>query len=245
MTRTVLNGPMLLALPIAMLAGLVSFLSPCVLPLVPGYLGYVTGLTGIDLERQRRGRMAAAVTLFVLGFSAVFVTVGYIAGTAGDLLLGRRDLLTRVLGVLTIILGLAFIGVLPGLEVGGRAVDWRPTAGLAGAPLLGVVFGLTWTPCTGPTLAAIAGMAGSFGSPVRGAILAAAYCLGLGLPFILAAVAYRRMMGALDGVRRHRVLVTRVGGAMLVTVGVLLATGIWGDLLARVQGGITNFRTPL
>jgi len=244
MTHTVLDGPMLLALPIALLAGLVSFLSPCVLPLVPGYLGHVTGLTGIDLEQQRRGRMAAAVALFVLGFSAVFVTVGWIAGTAGDLLLGRRDLLTRVLGVLTIILGLAFLGVLPGLQ-GGRAVDWRPAAGLAGAPLLGVVFGLSWTPCTGPTLAAIAGMAGSFGSPVRGAILAAAYCLGLGLPFILAAVAYRRMMGALDGVRRHRALVTRIGGAMLVTVGVLLATGLWGDLLARVQGGITSFKPPL
>src|SRR5207342_2218943 len=114
MTRTVLDGPMLLALPIAVLAGLVSFLSPCVLPLVPGYLGYVTGLTGIDLDQQRRGRMAAAVGLFVLGFSAVFVTVGWIAGTAGDLLVGRRDLLTRILGVLTIVLGLAFLGVLPG-----------------------------------------------------------------------------------------------------------------------------------
>lgn len=244
MTRTVLDGPMLLALPIAVLAGLVSFLSPCVLPLVPGYLGYVTGLTGIDLDQQRRGRMAAAVGLFVLGFSAVFVTVGWIAGTAGDLLVGRRDLLTRILGVLTIVLGFAFLGVLPGLQ-GSRQVDWRPAAGMAGAPLLGVVFGLGWTPCTGPTLAAIAGMAGSFGSPLRGAVLAAAYCLGLGLPFVLAAVAYRRMMGALGIVRRHRVAVSRAGGVMLIVVGLLLATGIWGDLLARVQGGILNFTTPL
>jgi cytochrome c-type biogenesis protein len=241
--ETVLDGPVLLALPVAMLAGLISFASPCVLPLVPGYFGYVTGLTGEDLDRQRRGLMLTAAALFVLGFSAVYVSVGYLAGSVGDLLVARQELLTRVLGVITVVLGLFFLGVIPEPR-GARAPGWRPAAGLAGAPLLGVVFGLGWTPCTGPVLAAIAGLAGSLGSPVRGAVLAAAYCIGLGVPFLLVALAYRRALLAMGAVRRHRRGVQMAGGAVLVVVGVLLATGLWADLLARLQGTIAGF-TPV
>jgi len=239
----VLNGPVLLALPVAMLAGLVSFASPCVLPLVPGYFGYITGLTGEDLERRQRGLLLAAAGLFVLGFSAVYVSVGYLAGAVGDLFLARQQMLTRVLGVLTMVLGLFFLGVIPEPRAGGGPL-WRPTAGLLGAPLLGVVFGLGWTPCTGPVLAAIAGLAGSLGSPVRGALLASAYCLGLGLPFLLVALAYRRALGAMAAVRRHRRTVRMIGGAMLIAVGALLATGLWEQLLVRLQGSIAGF-TPV
>ena len=241
--QTVIDGSLLLALPVAVLAGLVSFASPCVLPLVPGYLGYVTGLTGTELERERRGRMVAGVALFVAGFATVFVSAGWLAGAAGSLLVAHQDGLTRVLGGLTIVLGLVFAGAVPRLA-GSRRLDLRPTAGLVGAPFLGVVFGLGWTPCVGPTLAAILGLAGNFGDPARGAALAAAYCAGLGVPFLVAALAYRRAMGAFGVLRRHRVAINRAGGAMLVLIGVLLVTGAWTDLVARTQGVVAGF-TPL
>ncbi len=240
--QLVLDGSMAVALPLAAAAGLVSFLSPCVLPLVPGYLGYVTGLTGVDLEHQRRGRMLAGAGLFVLGFTLVFVSLIVLAGALGGSLLVHRDTLTRVLGVLTILLGLVFLDVIPGMQ-GTAKMSWRPTAGLAGAPLLGIVFGLGWTPCIGPTLGAIMVLGVQSGSAARGAALGVAYCVGLGLPFLLAAVAYRKAMGAFAVVRRHRQTVTRIGGAMLVVVGVLLVTGLWGDLIIRLQGTILNF-TP-
>ncbi len=244
MSQVVLNGSMLLAVPIAMLAGLVSFLSPCVLPLVPGYLGYVTGLSGVDLEHQRRGRMLAGSALFVLGFTVVYVLIGATTGALGALLYEHTRLLTRVLGALTVVLGLAYLGVLP-LLGGERRLDVRPAAGLAGAPLLGAVFGIGWTACTGPTLSVIMALTLDGASAARGALLATAYCLGLGIPFLLVAVAYRRALGALGAVRRHRALVTRIGGAMLVAVGVLLMTGIWAGLMQRLQGSITGFETVL
>jgi cytochrome c-type biogenesis protein len=242
MTGTVLDGSLLLAVPIAVLAGLVSFASPCVLPLVPGYLGYVTGLTGIDLEQQRRGRLVLGVALFVAGFTVVFVAVGWLAGAAGDALAEHRDALTRVLGGLTIVLGLVFAGLVPRLS-GSARLDVRPTAGLLGAPLLGVVFGLGWTPCIGPTLGAIIALSSDFGDARRGALLAFCYCAGLGLPFLLAALAYRRAMSAFDVLRRHRVAITRAGGVLLVLIGVLLVTGIWTDLVVRMQNVIVDF-TP-
>jgi len=238
--QTVLDGSLLLAVPIALAAGLVSFLSPCVLPLVPGYLGYVTGLSGVDLEHQRRGRLVVGAALFVAGFTAVYVTLGWAAGALGRTLQEHSAGLARVLGVATVVLGLVYLGVLPGLA-GERRLDVRPAAGLAGAPLLGAAFGLGWTACTGPTLAAVEALAGIGGDPGRGALLATAYCLGLGAPFLIAALAYRRALGAFAAVRRHRVLVTRLGGALLVTVGVLLASGAWFQLMTHLQGAVAGF----
>jgi cytochrome c-type biogenesis protein len=242
--QTVVDGSLLLALPIAVAAGLVSFLSPCVLPLVPGYLGYVTGLTGVDLEQQRRGRMVAGMLLFVAGFSAVFVLVGLTAGALGGALLEHRTALERGLGVLTIGLGLVYLGALPLLQ-GDRRLDVRPAAGLAAAPLLGVVFGLGWTACTGPTLGVIVTLSLVSATAGRGALLGAAYCLGLGIPFVVAGLAYRRAMAAFDVVRRHRVAVTRAGGAMLVIVGLLLVTGVWGGWMDALKGSIGGFETVL
>jgi cytochrome c-type biogenesis protein len=240
MTGTVLDGSLLLAVPIAVLAGLVSFASPCVLPLVPGYLGYVTGLTGVDLEEQRRSRMLLGVLLFVAGFTVVFVAMGWLAGAAGNALQAHRDILSQVLGALIIVFGLVFVGLVPQLS-GTRRLDVRPTAGLIGAPLLGIVFGLGWTPCIGPTLGAIIALSGDYGDARRGALLAFFYCAGLGLPFLAAALAYRRAMSAFGVLRRHRVAITRAGGVMLVVIGVLLVTGIWGDLIIRTQNLINNF----
>jgi cytochrome c-type biogenesis protein len=238
--ETVLTGSLVLAIPVALIAGVVSFLSPCVVPLVPGYLSYVTGLSGADLAAAQRGRVLAGTVLFVLGFTVVFVSFGALFGGLGATLLEHLDPITRVLGVLTIVLGLLFAGWLPGLSR-----EWRvramPAVGLAGAPLLGVLFGLGWTPCFGPTLAAVQTLAITEASAVRGALLSGVYALGLGLPFVLAAVAYRRALGAFAWVRQHQVWVMRMGGAMLVLLGVLLVTGAWGSLVSSMQGWISGF----
>jgi cytochrome c-type biogenesis protein len=248
MSGTVLDGSLLLAVPIALLAGLVSFASPCVLPLVPGYLGYVTGLTGQDLERQNRSRLFLGVLLFVAGFTAVFVTAGWVAGAVGNSLLRYDSQISRVLGGITIVLGLIFAGVFTRL-IPATASTWRlsitPAAGLVGAPLLGVVFGLGWTPCIGPTLGSIFLLAGDLGDPRRGALLATVYCLGLGIPFLAAALAYRRAMRAFGVLRRHRVAIARFGGGMLVLIGVLLVTGVWGQLVIQAQGLAADFAPAL
>lgn len=228
------SGSLPLALVVSALAGFVSFASPCVLPLVPGYLGYVTGLTGIDLERRRKGRMLAGATLFVLGFTAVFVTLAAAFGAAGQLLLSHQVLLTRVLGVATIVFGLVFIGWLPGNDREWRP-RWRPAAGLVGAPLLGAVFGLGWIPCVGPTLSAVLALASNEASASRGAALATAYCLGLGVPFLVSALAFGRLAQMWSLLRSHRRLVQVLGGLMLVAVGVLLVTGAWTELMHDVQ----------
>ena len=241
--ETAFSGPLLLALPVAALAGLVSFASPCVLPLVPGYLGYVTGLSGVDLDRQRRWRLVAGASLFVLGFTAVFVVLGFTAGAAGAALQRYDDVIARVLGVVVIVLGLVFLGVVPALQR-ERRLPVRPAAGLAGAPLLGVVFGLGWAPCIGPTLAAVIGLSlADGGGSGRGALLAAAYCLGLGLPFLLVAAGVGRGMRGLDMLRRHRVAIARFGGGLLVVVGLLLVTGTWTAWVNELQGTIDSF-TP-
>ncbi|HQR26562.1 MAG TPA: cytochrome c biogenesis protein CcdA [Nocardioides sp.] len=232
-------GSLVLAIPVALVAGLVSFFSPCVIPLLPGYLSYATGLSGADLQdaeitRRRRGRMLLGSTLFVVGFSVVFVLIGLASGAAGAWLVTWQREVSVVLGTVTIVLGLVFAGLVP---VGQR--DWRihavPAVGLAAAPLLGFLFGLGWTPCLGPTLGVITNLAINEATAARGALLSACYALGLGVPFILAGVAYERMLGAIRGVRRHQAWVTRIGGLMMVAVGVLLVSGWWDQMVSWLQ----------
>jgi cytochrome c-type biogenesis protein len=241
---TVLSGSLLLALPVAAFAGLVSFFSPCVVPLLPGYLSYATGLSGADLEDGRRGRMVLGSMLFVLGFTFVFVALGTLSGALGDLLWEYMTPISRVLGVVTILVGLAFIGLVPWLQRDVR-VHRVPAVGLAAAPLLGVLFGLGWTPCIGPTLAAVQTLALTEGTAGRGALLSVAYSFGLGLPFVIAGLAFRRMLGAVAWVRRHQVWVTRAGGAMLVLVGVLLVTGVWDLWVGELRNWVGGFEVAV
>ncbi|MDP1876430.1 MAG: cytochrome c biogenesis protein CcdA [Actinomycetota bacterium] len=244
--EVVSSGALWLALPIAFAAGIVAFLSPCVLPLAPGYLSYITGLTGTELAepRGRRRTVLLGSLLFVLGFSVVFVSYGVLFGGVGSFLIEYADVINRVLGVVVIVMGLAFIGVIPGLQRELR-LHRAPTWGVAGAPLLGILFGLGWTPCIGPTLAAVQTLAFTEASALRGAILSFAYCLGLGLPFVVLGLAFSRMASAIGWVRRHYVWVMRIGGGMLVIVGLLLVTGLWTDLTVWLRVQFPGFETVL
>ena len=233
-SSTAASGSLVLAIPVALVAGLVSFFSPCVIPLLPGYLSYATGLSGADLEQARRGRMLAGSMLFVLGFSLVFVALGTLSGAVGSWLVTWQREITLVLGTLTIVLGLAFAGLVPWLQRDLR-VHAVPSVGLAAAPLLGILFGLGWTPCIGPTLGVITTLSINEATAGRGALLSACYALGLGLPFVVAGLAYRRALGAFGWVRRHQQWITRVGGLMLVGVGVLLVTGWWAEIVTWIQ----------
>jgi cytochrome c-type biogenesis protein len=236
---TALNGSLVLAIPVVLIAGLVSFFSPCVVPLLPGYLSYMTGLSGTDLGAGRRGRMLAGAVLFVLGFSAIFVLLGAAGGALGSWLFEYKHQFSVGLGVLTIVLGIAFLGAMPFLQR-----DWRihkvPAVGLAAAPMLGVLFGFGWAPCIGPTLTAVLALSANEASVSRGVLLSVVYCLGLGLPFIVAALAYRRMLGAIGFVRRHQQWVTRLGGLMLIAVGLLLVTGWWDVMVGWLQSHLVN-----
>jgi cytochrome c-type biogenesis protein len=237
------SGSLLIAVPVAMTAGLVSFFSPCVVPLLPGYLSYATGLSGADLESARRGRMALGGLLFVLGFSFVFISFSAFVGAVGEWMFEYQRQITVGLGVVTILVGLAFMGVVPWFQRDFR-VHRVPAVGLAAAPLLGVLFGLGWTPCIGPTLTAVLGLATHEATAGRGALLGFAYCLGLGVPFILAGLAWRHMLGTVKWVRRHQAWVTRAGGLLLVVVGLLLVTGWWDLLVADIRGWFFPDFTP-
>ena len=299
--QLVTSGPLLLALPVAAAAGAVTFLSPCCLPLVPGYLSYVTGMAGASGAQPApvagdppgqaasvgvassgvavaarpaataapaaparpvapapsavpapppaaRGRVVAGTALFVLGFSVVFVAYGAALGGLGHLLTGHARLLTQILGVLTILLGLLFAGVFDRFTFAGRIVrpSVRPKAGLAGAPLLGVMFGLGWAPCIGPTLSAVLALSAASGTAARGALLAFVYALGLGVPFLLVAFGFQLAMRTFAFARRHARLITQIGGAMLVCVGLLEVTGAWSTFLAWLQvHWVGSYQPPL
>jgi cytochrome c-type biogenesis protein len=281
------SGPLILAVPVAAAAGAVTFLSPCCLPLVPGYLSYVTGMSGADAAGPgatrtgaetpsarlasaqavgvqpggagggrlaeaapasaggpaavgpgpHRGRVVAGTALFVLGFSVLYTSYGLAFGGLGTALRAHQQVLTQVLGALTIVLGLLFAGLLDRFTLAGRIIrpSLRPRAGLAGAPLLGVLFGLGWSPCIGPTLTAVLTLAETSGTAVRGAFLAFVYCLGLGIPFLIVALAFQRGMRAFGFARRHARLITAIGGGMLVLVGVLEVTGAWSAAITWLQ----------
>lgn len=228
-THAVTDGPLLVAAAIAVLVGLIGFLSPCVLPLVPGYLSYVAGLSGEDAKPNQR-RMAAGALLFVLGFAVIFVAQGVLFGALGASIRDHRLLIERVLGVVTIVLGVVFLG---GVGVLQREFKSHrlPRAGLVGAPVLGVTFGLAWTPCLTPTFGAVFSMSVTEGTAGRGAFLTLCYCLGLGIPFILVALGVGWVSRALSFVRRHRRAVSGLGGALLIGIGVLLVTGAWNHLM--------------
>jgi cytochrome c-type biogenesis protein len=234
----ILNGSLLAAMPIALLAGLVTFLSPCVLPLVPGYLGYVSGAA------QSKGRLVLGAILFVLGFTIVFVALGVLAGSAGLLFFANSFWVQFVLGLFVVIFGFAMLGQFSFLQRSFK-IPFSPRVGLAGAPLLGVVFAVGWTPCIGPTLAAVLTLASTTGDPVRGGILATVYSLGIGIPFVLIALGMRWAVTSVAFVKQHLRTFNRFGGGLLILIGLLLMTGIWGQFLTWMQGVNGEFQLIL
>ncbi|MEU5788207.1 cytochrome c biogenesis protein CcdA [Micromonospora purpureochromogenes] len=265
------SGPLLLAIGAAALAGLVSFLSPCVLPLMPGYLSYVTGLAGADLEGKARaeeppagdpappgvagaagggvavatpvaarpaaavkGRVLAGTLLFIAGFTVVFTATAILFASFGRVFFDHERTLEIVIGTLVVLLGLSYLGVVPGMQREFR-IQRLPAAGLLGAPVLGAVFALSWLPCTGPTLGAVLGMATAAGKTDRAVVLAVAYCLGLGVPFVVFGLGFHRLLGVFRAVRRNSRWVTRIGGVLLILIGLALVTGGWQNFVIWLQ----------
>ena len=250
MSDVVFSGALWLAIPIAMLAGLVSFLSPCVLPLVPGYLGFLGGASGGGVgragraTRAGRGRLLLGVLLFIAGFTVVFVAMGVLAGTLGRFFLQYGDLLTRVLGVVVIIMGLVFLGLF-GFAQRTMKPQVRSSLGLVGAPLLGVAMGIGWAPCIGPTYAAILSISLTQADPTRAVLLAVAYSLGLGIPFLLLAVGFGWATRSVAFLRRHIRTVNIIGGVLLIVLGVLMVTGLWTAAMSQLTGVIGGVELPL
>jgi cytochrome c-type biogenesis protein len=238
----VLDGGLWLAVPIAIAAGLLSFLSPCVLPLVPGYLGYVSGVTS---GRERtRGRMLAGVGLFIAGFSVVFLAVSLLVGTVGVFVTQYADLILRIAGVIVILMGIVFIGQVSFLQ---RTIKpaWQPRTGLIGAPLLGIVFAVGWTPCVGPTLIAVSSMVLDQGDLWRALIVGLAYCIGLGIPFLLVAIGFGWVGGSVRWVRRHIRAVNIAGGVLLILIGLLMVSGLWRAIISALGTVILGFQPAL
>jgi cytochrome c-type biogenesis protein len=247
------SGALWIAVPVAMLAGLVSFLSPCVLPLVPGYLGFLGGAVtprststtgGGTTQTATRSRLVLGVLLFILGFTVVFILYTVLGGTAGVFLLQWGDLITRILGVVIIAMGLVFLGLFGFAQKELRFhVDSK--AGMVGAPLLGVALGIGWAPCMGPTLAAILALSFNAGDPVRAGFLGLAYSLGLGIPFLLVALGFGWATKAIGFLRRHIRVVNILGGVLLILLGVLMVTGLWTDIMSRLTAVIGSVILPL
>ena len=253
----VADGQLLVALLIAVAAGLVSFASPCVLPLVPGYLAYIGGLAGTDqaaasdsgqsqrlaLRRERR-RLVLGVSLFVAGFSLIFILFMVLASSVGIWLVQYQDLITRIMGVVVIVMGLVFVGLFRPLQQ-TKKLSLAPKVGLAGAPVLGAGFAVGWTPCLGPTLIAISSLSLQSGSLTRGALLGLAYCVGLGIPFVLVAIGFGWVSTSTNFLRRHIRTINIIGGSVLVLIGVLMVTGIWNQMMYSLQAVMNAYVTPL
>lgn len=256
LTELAISGPLLLAALLAVAAGTVSFASPCCLPLVPGYLAYLAGLVGAEpppvtdaepRRARRRWRVAGAALLFVAGFTVVFASATVAVLGLSDALVENEQVLQRVGGVITIGMGVVFLGVVPVLQ---RSTTPRhtPRDGLWGAPLLGAVYGLGWTPCLSPTLAGVIALASATQvgpATGRGLLLITFYCLGLGLPFVLLALGARWAVRATGWLRRHIRRVQQAGGVFLIAIGVALLTGLWGEVIAWLRGPIAGFTIPI
>jgi cytochrome c-type biogenesis protein len=234
--NNLMDGFLLFAIPLSILAGLVSFLSPCVLPLVPGYLSFAAGYS------QARGRVFLGSLLFVLGFSALFISYGLLFGSIGAEISAREEIITRVLGVFTIILGLVFAGAFPMMPTVRPRIS--TTGGLVGAPVLGFLFGIGWTPCIGPALATVQTLAFTESSAFRGAVLSLGYCIGLGLPFILTGLFFDKSEPLRKFLTRKGRVISILGGVLLIVIGLMQITGVWNSLMIDLRSSISDF-TPV